>query len=213
MLNFDAQRFFSIIAASYGKRLLEKPYDRLAQTEVFQKLKDQPQLAKQAIEAASYALTALLEQNTDDSSPFRRALNEILMDLGPELSKRMHNGDTGPIEINSEKYTTLVNKPEEKLFLRILLEELDLEKVKKLAAWMKSATSEEKSNILKYIKGLDAEKIVEVGQLSTQEASDLLVAFEEPRKIKNKSQGLNDFLKPFRERMIGYVSDEKKGNS
>jgi hypothetical protein len=135
------------------------------------------------------------------------------MDLGPELSKRMHNGDPGPIEVNAEKYTMLVKKPEEKLFLQILLEELDLEKVKKLAAWLNTATSEEKSNILKYLKGLDPEKIVEVGQLSAQEASNLLVAFEEPIKSKQKSQGLNDFLKPFRERMIRYVSDEKKRSS
>lgn len=181
MPKFDPQRFLSIVAASYGKRLLEKPYDRLAQTEFFQRLKDQPQLAKQAIEAAFYALTALFEQKAVDSSPFWRSVNEVLVDLGPELSKRMLNGDTGPLTINAEKYTTLVEKPAEKIFLQVLLENLDLEKITGLAAWLKGATPEEKSNILKYIRGLSAEKAVDMVKISTADASEIFVAFEEPK--------------------------------
>jgi|GEM_PF-1010471 len=181
MPKFDIKRFLSMVTASYGKRLLEKPYDKLAQTELFQKLKDQPLLAKQIIEAASYALTALFEQNTGKSGPIKGAFDEVLMDMGPELSKRMLNGNTGPLTINAEKYTAKLEKPAEKLFVQILLENLDLEKVTALAAWLKNATPEEKSNILKYIKGLNAEKIVGLIRLSTADAGELLTIFEKPK--------------------------------
>lgn len=204
MLNFDPKRFFSIVAASYGKRLLEKPYDQLSQTELFQKLKDQPALAKQAIEAASYVLTALFEQKAVDSSPFWRSVNEVLMDVGPELSKRMLNGDTGPLTINAEKYTTLVEKPAEKIFLQVLLENLDLEKITGLAAWLKGATPEEKFNILKYIRGLAFEKIVEIGQLSTKDAGDLFTAFEKPSgntTLKKLNEDLRESNRKLRERI------------
>jgi hypothetical protein len=192
--NFDPKGFFSIVAASYGKRLLEKPYDQLSQTEFFQKLKDQPALLKSLLEAASYALTALFEQNANDGTPIKRAINEVLMDIGPELSKRMLNGDTSPIEIKAEKYTAMVQKPSEKLFVQVLLEKLDLEKVTRLAAWMNTATPQEKSDILKYIRGLDADKVVEVGQLSTKAAGELFTAFEEPTIEKPKKETALDVL-------------------
>jgi len=84
----------SSIVEDYTKRFMESKYDRLAQTKLFQSLKNRSDQEKYFIEFAFYVGNSFLKQNTSESTPLKAYFRGIATDFFPEMGKRLINGDT-----------------------------------------------------------------------------------------------------------------------
>lgn len=84
----------AIVAASYLKRWLEKRYDTMMDSPIGERLKLLDRNSKYGIEAALYLLTAVLDHKLDDSTPMKAFAAVVAMDVGPEMAKRILNGDS-----------------------------------------------------------------------------------------------------------------------
>lgn len=89
-----SDRDLSLVATGYLKRWLERRYDHTMETPFGQFLLGLDPASKHGLELALYALTALIDRRMDESTPLTVILKQISMDAGPELAKRVLNGDS-----------------------------------------------------------------------------------------------------------------------
>lgn len=86
-------RDLSLMATGYLKRWLERRYDTAMQTPFGEFLHRLDPASKYGLEAALYALTALVDRRLDESTPLGVIVKQVAMDAGPELAKRVLNGE------------------------------------------------------------------------------------------------------------------------
>lgn len=88
--------YISSIAEDYTKRVLEAKYDKLAETRLFQRLKNMEERERMLLEFAFYALNASLKNRNriGVESSLKMYFKGIAEDFFPEMGKRLINGDT-----------------------------------------------------------------------------------------------------------------------
>lgn len=93
-MNESIDRGAAVVAASYLKRWLERHYDSMMDSPIGERLKQLDPKSKYGIEAALYVLTAVLDHKLDDSTPMKALVSNVAMDFGPEIAKRILDGDS-----------------------------------------------------------------------------------------------------------------------
>jgi hypothetical protein len=193
-----------------GKIGLEYKYDRLGQTEFFQKLKRLDKPKKYTLVGGLLLLDAVIEQNMAEDTPLRLAIKEILKDAGPEMSKRIINGDEGPLNIDSEKYTPKVDRLEEKTILRSLCRQ-SVETFTGFCAWLDLSEPDEQRLILRQMEehGFTEEEIQNMPKLQQEKLRKLFAISREPEKPKKDFLPLTKGV--LERRLDSYIARNRKG--
>jgi len=88
-MNERALDALAVFLSGYAKRYLEPRYDALIATRVGQRLQGSDEVSKHAVEAALYALMAYANDRLAESTPTKRLIKQILLDLPAELGCRI----------------------------------------------------------------------------------------------------------------------------
>ena len=153
-MNEKITRGGAVVAASYLKRWLEKRYDTLMDSPTGERLKQLDPKSKYGIEAALYVLTAVLDQKLDDSTPMKALVKNVAMDAGPEMAKRMLNGDSMGVQATEEPY--YVAGRDILLETMIGLPETDLSE---LLEWLASYRPQQRKVIIGRLRSLSADQL------------------------------------------------------
>lgn len=195
-MNFNFPDGLAVIFSGYAKRFLEGKYDKLSQNQFFKNLQTTGNKQKYAIEAALYAITAMLDQKMDDNTPIKKFLKEISMDFGPELSKRLMN------ESNE------TDNPEEKLFFSIL-SEIPIDSLRNFLDWFEKITPEERIAISKALRNLSSDEIGILSRIPHEELPRIIDLFISTRKTITKTE--SGMLEPITSRLENYIIRKKGG--
>ena len=197
---FDIPQGAATILAGIARRKMENQYDLLAKTDFFKKLKNQDAATKKVMEVMLNSLMAVLDQSMQEDSFLKKIIKEIALDSGPELSKRIINGDI------------TLKTPADQEMARILLDmnRLNPEALHEFLTWLRSIDPDSKQKLLKTLQNLSINEILSVSQLPPELVEEFLGLFEKPEPIK-KTSPLDEMLSPLTSRLEEFVQ-KKKGN-
>jgi hypothetical protein len=193
-LKVDPKTGLVSMGASLGRRMAERQYDKLIKTPFLQSLKEKDRPTKLAFETALNALVAFLDQKINTSSVLGQIAEQIFLDAGSEINKRILNGESSVKEILIEKADQM-NETELNFFSVLLA--MDEEKLKSFLEWLISMKETEKREILKILKTFSQEDLENFSGMD-QGAKELF--FEAFKKGKPSSSG-----KPIKEQFRSFL--------
>ena len=156
----------AVIAANYLKRILEKPYDQIFETEFGKKLQQIDDKAKYLIEFTLNALTAYLDQKIAQNSPLKRFIQEVGLDAAPEISARMLKGFKSDLQKTA-------SSPKEKDLAHILLQLKDKE-FQDILTWLYTKSPDERKAAIRQVTGLSLEELMTYIKLSGEDRNKIL---------------------------------------
>jgi hypothetical protein len=207
LFKVDAKNWFTSFLSGFGRTRMEPVYDWIAQTRIFQELKNKPPTLKHAMEAANNALFSFLDQKIDEHSQLRKLTKEIVMDGSSELNKRLINGE--PVKNILAENAGRINNPLERNLLAALLLINEKELIPLLEQLI-LMTEDDRVETLKRMRGLSEEAIAKLAGLS-EETRAMLFTIGEKSTAKNGKTGFftgtSDVL---RRRLTGYLEKKKE---
>lgn len=162
------------VAAMYVKRLLEDPYDRLAETAFFTKLKGLDSREKGAIELVSYILTAIVDLKLPSGGLLQYLFKEVGVDFAPEMAKRMMNG--------KKIREVLLSIPTDASYgglLGTLLEIKDDEQLSDLVGWIFNKGPERWAEAVKKMGQLSSSQFARFAELDPTVRQQILEIFSQ----------------------------------
>ena len=196
-LGSDVAKGMPVFVAGYIKRILEGKYDALInKTEWGQKLKQLGLPEKYSAEAMINLLNAIADSRLPGDSFLAKMLKEVLLDAGPEISKRIINGDKVSGIIGDKAKNGIgrlvelgkIEKPKERELVNLMLE-LDNETLAGLLAWTYGTGEKERKRTIGLIKGLSSEELAKFAGLSEENRKQMVeLLTEKPPEEKPKSQ-------------------------
>ena len=211
---FDLSRALGEIGSGAVKIPLEGKYDALGKLEFFQNLKHASPAKKYSVVGGLLLLSAILDQNMKEDSMLQLAVKEIMKDAGPEMGKRIVNGDKSPVVENAEKYASQVEDPADKSILRILCAQ-KAEAFAGFWAWYSQPEQEKRRIILAQMRehGFTEEEIRNIPLLNPENIRQLFEDFQPKEKEPDKPGVVSDFLNPFRRELIERAKKRRGGSN
>lgn len=171
MLDQRVLRGLAVFSAGYMKRWLEgNLYDRISASELGRKLIALDKKARYGIEFGLNLLTAFFEQKLAEDTVLKRFMKEILVDAGPEISKRLINNTKQRLVASAESV-------EEKELVSVLLG-LDDQTLIDLLNWLYDREAVDRADILKKLSRLPLDDLVRLAQLPSEGRDRLFGLFE-----------------------------------
>lgn len=196
-LGSDVAEGMPVFAAGYIKRMLEGEYDALIKKTAWgQRLKRLGLPEKYSIEALINLLNAIADSELPENSFLAKMLKGVLLDAGPEISKRIINGDKISEKIGDKAKNKIgrligldqIQEPKEKALANLMLE-LDNETLADLLAWAYGIGEEERKRTIGLIKNLSHEELAKFAGLSEESRKQMVkLLTEKPPNEKPKSQ-------------------------
>ncbi len=191
-----AGEFLSVPA----KRLMEKVYDEFSKTELGKQLKELGKLEKLSMDGVLGLLMVYADQKIPEDNFFLKLFKETFKDSGSEISKRYHNNENLNQAASDFK----------KAFLDSLLS-MEKGEIKTIIDWVNALDDSKKTDALKQVSKLDAEKLRKVTELKPEYREKLVDIFGGGfYKPKGLLEELEESLGPVADALEKSLEEKKK---
>lgn len=168
-------------ATGYAKRLLERQYTRLMQTEIGKWALQLSQPSKYAVEAVLNGIVAYLstKEGAIANTPVKEFVWEIAKDAPSEISKRLLNGDHPP---SASPVINVESSAEEKQTVLDGLLRMDADSLIAFLSWLEKASPEDRRQMAETMSTLAEEEQKKLLALTPEQARSLFLSASPPQQ-------------------------------
>jgi len=170
-----------IVLTNYSKRILKKPYSKLFETKIGQKIKGMSGSQKLSLEGALYVISMFIDDKLPRGSKLKESAMEIIRDMFPEIGERIVNSDSELADAITEDIASNLKKElnpmvEEERLLGDLLDKFSDRAVVSIASLVVEAPKSQRSEILKRLLAMSKEQAGDFSRFSEKDQRVILSA-------------------------------------
>lgn len=176
--------FLASLGAAEVRTSLEKPYDKMGNTEFMEKIKELPESIQFAIRWGLYVLGATADKKLDEKSAWHKFLKDIVIDMPSEIAKRIKNGASKDVEEMTSSQD----------FLNLILE-LEKNEVLLVIGWLSELPEKERIFAVKRLADISKDKLKKILKLDKKERNLMLAVIDTKKKGEGIKEGIEKELK------------------